>query len=171
MYDADVSISDDLLGDIQNAARHFPEEIREYAKRDLRPFVSKEVDIRLRQEPPPAKKPIEWTSRKQQRYVIAKLRREGNLPYRRTHRLAHGWHVIGEYDQGLTAIHLYNDNPVTGYVYGGSDDAGYHQQQFHINTGWPNVTGQMQVISLLLDERIEQGLPGLLAYLEGQKQR
>jgi hypothetical protein len=39
----------------------------------------------------PVRYPIKWDSLKQKRYVIAKLRREGNLPYTRTGATEQAW--------------------------------------------------------------------------------
>lgn len=38
--------------------------------------------------------PIRWDSVKQKRYVIAKLRREGNLPYQRTGAHSNAWETL-----------------------------------------------------------------------------
>lgn len=62
--------------------------------------VARRVEARtisvLRTPPAPnseADYPLRWKSQKQRRYVIAKLRREGNLPYRRTGALTEAWRV------------------------------------------------------------------------------
>lgn len=57
--------------------------------------------------------PINWDSQKQKRYVMAKLRREGNLPYQRTGEHASGWESIDLFDGavvqnlGHKAVFLY----------------------------------------------------------------
>lgn len=39
----------------------------------------------------PVTYPIEWDSEKQRRFVMAKLKRENNLPYKRTNAYVNGW--------------------------------------------------------------------------------
>jgi len=82
----------------------------------------------LSKEPPPAVHPIEWTSPKQRRYVMMKLREQNNLPYRRTHRQSTGWRVT--VDSPLDVL-FSNSNPAAQFV------QGLYQQKFHANTGWP----------------------------------
>ncbi len=61
----------------------------------------------------PVTYPIEWDSEKQKWYVIGKLRKEGNLPYRRTGEHAQGWisePINGGYmtaNIGTQAVFLY----------------------------------------------------------------
>ena len=94
----------------------------------------------LQEQPPPAKKPIEWTSAKQRRYVMAKLREENNLPYQRTGKLAASWQVQTVSSGGTFQIIVRNDAPPAKYVYGtlarNFDMALRFKQRFHTNTGW-----------------------------------
>ena len=40
--------------------------------------------------------PFAWSSEKQRKFVMAKLRRENNLPYSRTQQLRRGWKTVGK---------------------------------------------------------------------------
>ena len=84
-------------------------------------------------EPGAPRYPLRWKSDKQRRYVMAKLRREGNLPYKRTGQLAASWFVWseGSADSGMVGVE--NGSPVGRWVY--TDD----QQPFHKDTGWPRM--------------------------------
>jgi hypothetical protein len=53
--------------------------------------VAFNVQKRMMAEGKPVRYPIDWDSQRQQRFVMWKLRREGNLPYRRTDRYRFGW--------------------------------------------------------------------------------
>lgn len=50
--------------------------------------------------------PLAWKSERQRRYVMAKLRREDNLPYQRTGRLTNSWDVryVGLKDGGAVEV-------------------------------------------------------------------
>lgn len=77
---------------------------------------------RLQTEPGKPGYPLTWRSPKQRRFVMAKLRREGNLPYQRTHGLARGWKVNVIYaprgNVEITDITITNDVPHAGFVVG-----------------------------------------------------
>ena len=167
MFSVEVAFDTGGLETLQQAHRLLPDAVDRYARRELRPFVSQRVDRTLRREPVEpsiqagGKLPyIRWTSERQRRAVMRKLRREKNIPYRRSHRYALGWHVTGDYTNGLTSIAVWHD-PYPGD--GGEDVvqfiAGDRQQGFHQDTGWPNANEVLQVLSFDVNERIEAGLP------------
>lgn len=56
--------------------------------------------------------PFTWSSEKQRRYVMAKLREQGGPPYSRTQELSRGWELIGS---GVNQI-LVNQVPYAKYV-------------------------------------------------------
>lgn len=86
--------------------------------------------LRTLQTPPGAPRyPLRWRSARQRRYVMAKLRREGNLPYRRTGRLARSWQIVFRSRQ----VVLRNDTPYAMFV-----QADW-VQPYHLDTGWPQV--------------------------------
>jgi hypothetical protein len=82
------------------------------------------------QEPGPAKYPIQWASVRQRRYVMAKLRREGNLPYQRTGELLDSWRVTHDGADGEGVIIFENTADAAQFVFG------ENQQRMHVNTGW-----------------------------------
>ena len=158
-----VSDNDEWLRDLQQVHAVAGERIETYARREVRPFVSQQVDKTLRQEPRvrqyPNDYPLEWASEKQRKYVMAKLRRENNLPYRRTHDFVHAWHVTADYTRGLSSIVIYNDaetddgQPLEQYV------TGRRQQPYHHITGWPSSGSVIQVIVLETEDFVRAGLP------------
>lgn len=100
---------------------------------------------RLQTEPGKPTYPLKWRSQKQRRYVMAKLRREGNLPYQRSHNLARGWKVEVIYNPRsnveITDIVIYNAVPYAKFVVGSPE---YKQPMF---PHWPEsnrVIGQFQ---------------------------
>jgi hypothetical protein len=136
-----------------------PEVISIWAKRELRPFISNEVQERLQRAPGAVHYPIQWTSERQRLAFFATDGFGHGIPYTRSDEMIKDWHVRGDYHGGLTDISVYNDAPQAQYVYG--DESGLHQQQFHLNTGWPRFVDQAQVIALEADALIEDAMPML----------
>ncbi len=159
MFKANLKLDMDYLVTLQQLGAVMPEIVRVWAKKDLRPFVSKEVQVRLGRAPGTVHYPIEWTSERQRLAFFASNGFGHGIPYQRSGELIKSWHVRGDYRGGLTAIDIYNDAPQAQYVYG--DEVGRHQQMFHWNTGWPRFVDQAQIITLEADERIAEALPML----------
>lgn len=72
-----------------------------------------------------------WKSERQRRFVMAKLRRDNNLPYQRSHRLSKSWttDLVTGTEGGVFTVE--NDTPYMRFVQG--DDA----QPMHLDSGWP----------------------------------
>lgn len=107
----------------------------EIQRRNIPAFQDR-IDTSLNRDPGPVRRPIAWISERQKKHVIAKLRREGNLPYRRTGAVrkwkADARRNTKSAESGVD-IHISNEAPYSKYVYGN------RQQPFHSNTGWFNV--------------------------------
>jgi hypothetical protein len=95
----------------------------------------------LRKEPGAVKKPIQWTSERQRKFVMA-ARREKSITgdYERTHELSQGW-TIRAITEGVTfRIIFENPSPAAKFVYGSMAQnkaaALRFKQKFHSNTGW-----------------------------------
>lgn len=100
------------------------------------PFLSE-----LERYPARAKHPIEWTSERQRKFVMAKLRAEGNLPYQRTGGLAQSWQVTDQTQGGRFTLTVRNLWAGAVYVMGAINfrslaDAARMRQKMHANTGW-----------------------------------
>lgn len=142
----------DILDAIAEQAQRTPALMNKAMRRV---YVRRRRDLleKLQEEPPPvtpADYPLRWKSERQRRYVMAKLRREGNLPYRRTHAVSQGWEVsIEETDRGLT-LYAENTTPHSIFVMGD------YQQPMFIDIGW-NVAAEIFVEEeeQLNDELIE----------------
>lgn len=98
----------------------------------------------LQREPGKPKYPLQWTSEKQRKFVMAMLRKEDNLPYERTHKLSQGWIVKPNISGGVFSILVENPAPQAKFVYGSLaknvDAAARFQQRFHQDTGWRKVS-------------------------------
>lgn len=95
---------------------------------------------RLGEQPGAPVYPIRWTSERQRRYVMALLRANDNLPYRRTGQLSRSWkHTLRLLPQS-GIITVFSGVPYARYVTGGLDTEGDNrytpQQEFHRRTGW-----------------------------------
>jgi hypothetical protein len=102
------------------------------ARKKLISFVNGELSTRLQKRvnetlgTPPAENsqgdyPLKWKSEKQRRFVMAKLRENGNIPYRRTGALTRNWLVGVESSKDSLAITVDNDSPVIDYVASSGD--------------------------------------------------
>lgn len=99
---------------------------------------------RLQARPGSPRYPLDWQSDKQRRYVMAKLRRENNLPYKRTDKLINSYDVeLVEDTSGGAILQVTNSDPKARFVVG--DDA----QRMHLQTGW------VQIADVVSDARVE----------------
>ncbi len=129
MISIEVRLETDVLDAIRDAAVKAPGLMNTVYKRRVRKLRTRML-TRLRVEPGPPHYPIRWTSDKQRRFVMAKLRRENNLPYQRTHLLVNSYDVVLNSTEAGGILLVTNDDPSARFVVG--DD----QQGFHIDTGW-----------------------------------
>ena len=157
MYTAGVAFDTDVLDTIRTVAQQQPDIVARYVRRELRPFVSQQVDRRLRVAPPPARYPIQWASEKQRRAFFATDGFGHGIPYKRQKRAERGWHVTGNYTNTFSGVTISHDWDKSQYVYGP------RQQPFHANTGWPYAPGVLQVISVLSNDFAADGIRTLMA--------
>lgn len=125
-----VLVDTDVLDAYQEAIRKAPSRARRAAGLIARGDRAQRLLSRLATYPPKPSYPLRWKSAKQRRYVMAKLRRENNLPYQRTGELGRSYGV-SLYPNG--EISLTTISPYYQYV------QGEDQQPFHIDTGWEYV--------------------------------
>jgi hypothetical protein len=89
------------------------------------------IKTRMSADAPKPHYPIEWDSEKQKKFVLAKLRKEGNLPYRRRGQTRRGW-ALSQVNDGYR---LSNEEPAAFFVYG---DLMKRKSQSRIHAGrWP----------------------------------
>lgn len=104
--------------------------------RQVRDEYEPRIKAALAKEPPPAAKPIEWTSEAQRITVLAILRkaaeRTGSSTYIRTHNLSTGYlvEIVPGDKTNQFAIQITNDMRYHVYV------KWKWQQRFHAKTGW-----------------------------------
>lgn len=116
-----------------NAAQQLQRALSRIVARDVIPDIERGLQRTLMIEPGAPKYPLRWKSEKQRRYVMAKLRRENNLPYKRTGQLAASWLVWTTSDRNSGVVGIENAASAARWVY--TDD----QQPFHQDTGWPRM--------------------------------
>lgn len=127
--------------------------VREAVNTDIAPAILSEAQV----EPGAVAKPIQWTSARQRRYVMAKIR-SGEIasPYVRTHAVSQGYAFIVTTAEGdYTRIAFVNNASAFTFV------SGMTQQRFHANTGWLNAPAKA-------DAWIAATLSGLSAAFERQ---
>lgn len=105
--------------------------------------------------PSSPKYPLRWKSDKQRRYVMARLRKENNLPYRRRGRLENAWSgssTIKEVVIANTARDSLTGAFIAPFVIGN------FQQPFHADTGWTKRTAKIEkgiLQPIILDVRLQ----------------
>ena len=119
-FELDADVLDFLRDKIKTA----PKRINAYLSRSLVQNSRKRVVRALRAEPAPntsADYPLRWKSERQRKFVMAKLRRDGNLPYQRTGQMSAAWEVKGSISGGNPTLEITNDSPHIDYVRGNDD--------------------------------------------------
>ena len=112
-----------------------PERYADALRAEATPVAARLLD-QLRVTPPRPRYPLRWTSERQRRFVMAKLREQGTLPYQRTGAYVDGYRVDERLGPRRGRITLRNTTPYAPFV-GGRFDTGAWQQGFHADTGWP----------------------------------
>lgn len=132
MIRVNVTVETDILDAIADTALRSPKLMQTAFKRNVSRLRSRILDD-LQQDPGPVHYPIRWKSERQRRFVMAKLRSEGNLPYERTGALQAGYRIVAIDDGEGGILQVTNNVPYANFVVG--DDA----QPFHLDTGWRQV--------------------------------
>jgi hypothetical protein len=108
-----------------------------------------QIKARMQVEPPPPSYPIKWDSEKQRRYVMAKLRKENNLPHTRTHEYINGF-VQDRTDDSVTL-----SNPDPAAAIGGF----YMGWQSNIHKGnWLSLTIEVDEVMSYVPEKIQEAV-------------
>mgnify|MGYP000086890235 CR=1 FL=1 len=151
MIDISLSVSSGLAEALRGLEKKAARKIYRVVARVIIPPLERELDRRLRYTPPKPDYPIRWASERQRRYVMAKLRKENNLPYRRTGALAKGWETSIDLNSGDVTINVENAAPQARYVYG-------PDQQPFLNK-WPVVENIALDIGAELEDNIIEMWP------------
>jgi hypothetical protein len=127
------------LEDVADFLDNFDEVVRDVGQRVVDEWAP-ELLTELRVTPGKPKYPIEWTSERQRKKVMADLRAKDNLPYQRSDELPNAWEVVNTSTDGAFSILVINRSSKAKFVYGSLarnvEAARRFQQKFHINTGW-----------------------------------
>jgi hypothetical protein len=161
MISATIQLDLDVLDAVRETAIAAPAQMRREMGVVARGSTAQLIVRELSTEPGKPNYPIHWTGpnngARQRRFVMAKLRREGNLPYERSHRQAQGWRTVlatlaGD-DGGVIVVE--NSNPASQFIQG-EFQQGYlskwplarlvirnHQEEMQDETisAWYRVTG------------------------------
>jgi hypothetical protein len=135
VFSSSVEIDETVFKDIADKALNGPEEFFVIYGNVVAAIGNQTVRI-LSTEPGKPKYPIRWTSERQRRFVMAKLRRMGQIPYIRTGKYAKSWRWQSKSTErgGLFVIEntakTSRGDSLEQYV------QGVNQQGFHKDTGW-----------------------------------
>jgi hypothetical protein len=115
-------------------------EMRKFAKKKVRPFITKSVKHILGVPPGQPSYPLDWQSGIQMLMFFITRGFGKGIPYRRTDELVNSWVTRGRYTEGKVRISVYNDDPKATWV------VGENQQDFHTKTGWPYAPSEISNI-------------------------
>lgn len=124
--------------------------------------VGEQTLARLRREPGPVRRPIQWASERQRRAFFASNGFGRGIPTRRTQRLVNAWRLVVIYtpDQ-LTEVGFENDTPYRPYV------TGRRQQPFHRITGWQSEESVFLDAAIAMTDAVETALIRSFYSVEG----
>lgn len=129
MIRANVQVDRDVLDAFADAARSAPK-LTSVAYNRALVGVRRQILDAFQKEPGAPSYPLRWKSDRQRKFVMAKLRREGNLPYRRTGKLLDSYEVTLIADENGGVLQVTNKSPNAVFV------VGDWAQPFHLDTGW-----------------------------------
>lgn len=135
VFSQTLEIDQTVFDDIIDKALNGPKEFFVIYGNVVSAIGNQTVQI-LSTEPGKPKYPIRWTSERQRRFVMAKLKRMGQIPYIRTGKYSEAWEWFSKSTQrgGLFVIEntakTSRGEPLEQYI------QGVHQQGFHADTGW-----------------------------------
>lgn len=115
----DPKVFDDLSKQIAKAPTTLNIYVTTAIRKQVEAYVVREL---VTAQIPKPTYPLRWKSEKQRRYVMAKLRKAGNLPYQRTGDFQRAWKVTAVKDKSGGVIAVSNDSGITEYVAGSSKD-------------------------------------------------
>ncbi len=128
----------DIVDAVQDAIKAAPKTMQTFIQKSLPHGAVAE----LQREPSKPSYPLKWRSEKQRRFVMAKLRKANNLPYRRTGKLRGGWKLVTVISRDSITVALGNDVPYAGFVTGGIVSAGVNATLFTVRQPmfphWPD---------------------------------
>jgi hypothetical protein len=134
----EFQFDDDVVEALGDAIKAAPKTMETFVKKSLPHGAVAE----LRRNPRKPKYPLKWRSDKQRRFVMAKLRRANNLPYRRTGKLSGGWKLVTVISRETITVSLDNEVPYAGFVVGGIVSAGKNATLFTVRQPmfphWPD---------------------------------
>lgn len=118
---------------ISERSKQLEQRLNNDIQRGLEPLNNEMVSV-MSAEPPVWRGKRRWNSERQRRYVMAKLRRENNLPYQRSHLLSRAWEavIVLTAQQGMAKLE--NRTPGAAYV------QSPRTQLMHLDSGWPQLT-------------------------------
>lgn len=154
MFNIEVQIEGNGLDGFGNAPFRVIAKTQAVTASTLKPKYLRLVIAGPGKYPGSPKYPLRWKSARQRRYVMAKLRREGNLPYQRTGQFQDAWDFsLFGFDGGFEAIigntaKTDRGEPLATFI------VGQHQQPFHADTGWPDANPQLDAIGQQLADDI-----------------
>lgn len=134
----------------------YPELATETAKDTFNAVIKPHLLNELHYMPPSVHYPFIWASEKQRKFVMAKLRRDNNLPYRRTGGMVNAWKVDVLIGDGTVIMTASNKSKAARYV------TGKQQQPGHVASGWPKHKETISFWGQATKEEVKKSLSKLV---------
>jgi len=151
-----MKVDTKALKDVQWIGEQAPVLVVRYLTKVLWPELQEMAETFLSIEPGPPSYPLRWASERQRRYVMAKLRRENNLPYTRTHAFSQNWEVRPHLTDNSGFMIVENDamtdsgEPLQDFI------VGHRQQPFHKDTGWYRIEDEIEDLSVYASDQLKE---------------
>lgn len=131
-----ITVDDTPAKTINARAKQLEQRLNRDIEQALAPLRQEMINV-MSAEPPVWRGRRRWNSERQRRFVLAKLRREGNLPYRRTHQLSQAWLTVLLFTAQQGVLRLENKAPQAVYVQGS------RAQLMHLDSKWPQINANI----------------------------
>lgn len=121
--------------------------------------------------PSSSRRPINWTSSRQQKAYFASNGFGNGIPYDRSGQLESGWYVDATKakQRQVYSFTIGNDAPYASFVYGGFTSNDDFQQVFHWISKWPNVRGlDERTYETVIRPAVEAGIADIMGEHEQQ---
>lgn len=150
MFKTTLSPDRSELRNLNQALQLAPQATQRFIRSTIIPQYQRLVQVTLGKTPGKPHYKLRWSSMRQMRFVMRKLRIEDNLPYHRTGRLQRSWVVAGQSLADGMDITIANTAPASEFV------IGRFQQPFHKDTGWVYAPTEIRVLQLAISQDVAE---------------
>lgn len=112
----------DVIKDVLINFDKAPKTMKTFIEGTIKKDIEDNALTQLRAPQPKPPSPMRWRSKNQRIFVMIKLRRAKNLPYRRTGKLQAGWFSTTKMEKNRAEISISHPSKIVDYVSGSGPD-------------------------------------------------